>query len=152
MEPFTWLELYTTLLKNQEALQEKQWLLENTVATFVLASNCKSRQNNRMRRSVSRLYPTSVYHKARKKIGIGNKKTKTRPSPVVCWSLPTSDEPNLCNNFISKEPNYIDRFHINFLIQWVFGHLLDPDPLNDANSWEKVAQPSRKPKSVGPNK
>ena len=24
------------------------------------------------------------------------------------------EEPNLCNNFISKEPDYYDRFHRNF--------------------------------------
>ena len=24
------------------------------------------------------------------------------------------EEPNLCDNFISKEPGYFDRFHINF--------------------------------------
>ena len=38
--------------------------------------NCKSGQHNRMRWKVSRLCLTSVYRKARKKIGIGDKKRK----------------------------------------------------------------------------
>ena len=49
------------------------------------------------------------------------------------------EEPNLCDNFISKEPSYFDCFHIDFPWHCVFGHvLLDSDPLNDVDSWKEV--------------
>ena len=41
------------------------------------------------------------------------------------------EEPDLCNDFISKEPDYIDRFCINFPRHYVLRHvLLDSDQLN----------------------
>ena len=45
------------------------------------------------------------------------------------------EEPNLCNDFISKEPGYFDRFHLNFPQHCVFGQiLLDSDLLDDVDS------------------
>ena len=49
------------------------------------------------------------------------------------------EELNLCNNFISKEPDYFDRFCINYPQHCVFGHsLLDSNPLNNADSLRKL--------------
>ena len=63
------------------------------------------------------------------------------------------EELNLCNDFISKEPDYFDCFCINFPHNCVFEHvLLDSNPLNDVESWKEVVQPTKKPRSVGPHK
>ena len=49
------------------------------------------------------------------------------------------EEPNLCDNFISKETRCFDRFHLNFPQHCVFGHiLLDSDSLNYVDSWKEV--------------
>ena len=104
-----------------------------------------------MRRKVSTLQPTSVYRKANKMICKEEKKKKL--PPVVCQPLQTHKELNLCDNFISKEPDYIDCFSINFPQHCVFGHIiLDSNPLDNMDSWKKVVQPSRKSRSVGPSK
>ena len=104
-----------------------------------------------MRRKLSILWPTSVYRKARKMIC--KEKKKTKPPHVVCQPLPTPEEPDLYNNFLSKEPDYIDCFCINFTQHCVLGHVLsDSDPLNNMDSWKEVVQPSRNPRSVGPSK
>ena len=95
--------------------------------------NCKSGRHNKMRRKVSTLWPTSVYRKAHKMIC--KEKKKTKPPHLVRRPLPTPEEPDLCNNFISKEPNYIDCFCINFPQHYVLGHvLLDSNLLNDVDS------------------
>ena len=78
---------------------------------------------------------------------------KTKTPPVVRWPLLTSNKLNLCNDFISMEPDCIDCFCINFPQHCVLGHVLsDSDPLNDVDSWKEVVQPFRKPRSVGPRK
>ena len=60
---------------------------------------------------------------------------------------------DLCNDFISKELDYIDRFCINFPRHCVLGHvLLDSDSLNNVGSWKEVVRPTKKPRSVGPQK
>ena len=46
-----------------------------------------------------------------------------------------------------------DWFPISFPKHCVFGHiLLNTDPLDDVDSWKKVVQPSKKPRSVGPHR
>ena len=63
------------------------------------------------------------------------------------------NEPSLCSNYISKEVGNINHFCINFPCNCVLGHvLLDTNPLDDVDSWKKVVQPTRKPRSVGPHK
>ena len=63
------------------------------------------------------------------------KDAKLRKSIDITQPLPRPEEPELCNNFISKELDYIDRFCIDFLRHCVFGHVLsDSDPLNDVDS------------------
>ena len=63
------------------------------------------------------------------------------------------EEPDLRNDFISKEPNYFDGFCINCLQHYIFGHILsDSDPLDDVDSWKEVVRPTKKPRSVGPHK
>ena len=67
--------------------------------------------------------------------------------------LPPPEEPDLCNDFISKEPDYFDRFCINFPQYCIFGHvLLNSDPLDGVDSWKEVVQPIKKPRSIGPHK
>ena len=49
------------------------------------------------------------------------------------------DEPDLCNDYITKEPDYMDRFHINFPRHCVLGHVLsDSNPLNNLGPWKEV--------------
>ena len=49
------------------------------------------------------------------------------------------DEPDLYNDYITKEPDYKDRFYINFPRHYVLGHvLLDSDPLDDFGPWKEV--------------
>ena len=49
------------------------------------------------------------------------------------------DKPDLYNDYITKEANYMDRFHINFPCHCAFGHvLLDFDPLDDLGPWKEV--------------
>ena len=87
-----------------------------------------------MRKTISRLCPTSINCKARKKIGTGNRKAKTRPHPVVCRPLPISDKPKLWTNCISKEPVDIDCFCINIPWQCVFRQVLsDSNPLDNVD-------------------
>ena len=63
------------------------------------------------------------------------------------------EETDLCNNFISKEPDYFDPISINFPRHRVFGHVhSDSDPLDDVDSWKEVVQQTKKPMSVGPHK
>ena len=63
------------------------------------------------------------------------------------------DEPNLYNDFITKEINLKDRFVINYPRHYVLGHVLsDSDPLDDLGPWHEVVRPTKKPRSVGPHK
>ena len=63
------------------------------------------------------------------------------------------DEPDLCNNYISKEQDSADRFFINFSRHCVLGHdLSDTDPLNEVDSWMEMVRPSKKPRSVDPHR
>ena len=63
------------------------------------------------------------------------------------------DEPDLYNDYIIKELDYMDRFCINFPRHCVLGHiLLDSNLLNNLIPWKKVVQPTKKPRSVGPHK
>ena len=49
------------------------------------------------------------------------------------------DEPDLYNGYITKEPDCMDRFCINFPRRCVLGHvLLDSDLLNDLGPWKEV--------------
>ena len=63
------------------------------------------------------------------------------------------DEPDLCNDYISKDLDHVDRFSLNFPRHCVLGHVhSDSDPLNDLGSWKEVVRPTKKPRSVGPHK
>ena len=63
------------------------------------------------------------------------------------------DEPDLFNDYISKEQGRNDRFSINFPRHCVLGHLLlDTNPLNDEDLWKGVVQPTKKPRSSDPRK
>ena len=49
------------------------------------------------------------------------------------------DEPDLCNDYISRDPDYIDRFSTNFPRHCVLGHVLsDSNPLDELGSWTEV--------------
>ena len=81
------------------------------------------------------------------------KDAELRKCIEVTQPLPPPEVPDLCNNFISKESDYIDRFCINFPRHCAFGHVfLDYNPLNDVDSWKEVVWPTKKPRSVGPHK
>ena len=63
------------------------------------------------------------------------------------------DEPDLCNDYISKKQGENDWFSINFPRHCVLGHvILDIDPLNEVDLWEKVVRPTKKPRSVDSRK
>ena len=63
------------------------------------------------------------------------------------------EEPNLCDDFVSKEPGYFNCFYINFPQHCVFGHILsDFNPLDNVDSWKEVVQQTKKLRSVGPHK
>ena len=63
------------------------------------------------------------------------------------------DETDLYNDYITKEPDYMDRFSINFPRHCVLGLVLsDYNPLNNFGPWKEVVQPTKKPRSVGPHK
>ena len=63
------------------------------------------------------------------------------------------DEPDLYNDCITKEPDYKNRFYINFPCYCVLGHILsDSNPLDDLGPWKEVVRPTKKPRSVGPHK
>ena len=63
------------------------------------------------------------------------------------------NEPDLYNEFKTKEINYKDCFIINFPCHCVLGHVLsDSNPLDDLGPWKEVVQPTKKPRSVGPHK
>ena len=48
------------------------------------------------------------------------------------------DEPDLYNNYITKEPDYMDGFHVNFPRHCVLGHvLLDSDPIDGWGPWKE---------------
>ena len=63
------------------------------------------------------------------------------------------NEPDLCNDYISKEHGSNDRFYINFLRHCALVHgLLDINPLDDTKFWKGVVRPTKKSRSVGPHK
>ena len=63
------------------------------------------------------------------------------------------DEPDLYNDFITKDTSQPSRFIINFPRHCVLGHVLsDSDPLDDLGPWKEVVQPTKKPRNVGPHK
>ena len=64
--------------------------------------------------------------------------------------IPSYNEPDLCNNCISKEQGRNERFCIKFPRHCVLGHvLLDTNPLADMDLWKEALQPTR---SVDPRK
>ena len=68
-------------------------------------------------------------------------------------SIFSYDEPNLCNDYISKEHGSNNRFGVNFHQHCVLGHvLLDIDPLDDVDSWKEVVLPTKKTRNLGPHK
>ena len=51
------------------------------------------------------------------------------------------NKPDLCNGYKSKEPDYDDRFCINFPCHCVLRHiLLDTNLLDNVDSWKEVVQ------------
>jgi len=74
------------------------------------------------------------------------------PTDVKQPFLPYS-EPDLCNDYILKDPEYIDRFCINFPCHCVLEQVhLYIDLLNNVVLRKEVVQPTKKPRSVGPHK
>ena len=76
------------------------------------------------------------------------------PEPIdVSQSFLPYEELDLCNDFISNELDYIDRFYINFPSHYVLKHVLsDSDPLDNVGSWKEVVQPTKQQRSVGPHR
>ena len=71
----------------------------------------------------------------------------------ISQSLLLPEESDLCNDFISKGPDYFGRFCIHFPQHCVFGHiLLCSHLLDNVDSWKEVVQPIKKPRSVGLHK
>ena len=63
------------------------------------------------------------------------------------------DESDLYNDYILKDPNYIDRFCFNFPFHYVLGQVhSDTNFLDNMVLWKKVVRPTKKPRSVEPNK
>ena len=63
------------------------------------------------------------------------------------------DEPDLCNNYILKDPEYIGRICINFPCHCVLDQVdSDTDLLDNALLMKDVLRPTEKPRSVGPHK
>ena len=63
------------------------------------------------------------------------------------------DEPDLHNDFITKEMDYNDRFAINFPRHYVLGHVLsDFDPLDNLGPWKEIVRSTKRPRSVSPHK
>ena len=63
------------------------------------------------------------------------------------------DEPNLCNDYILRDSEYIDRFCINFPYHCALNQVhLDNDLLDNVILTKVVLQPTEKPRSVGPHK
>ena len=74
------------------------------------------------------------------------------PTEVKHPFLP-DDEPNLCNSYMLKNLDYIDRFCINFPYHCVLGQVpLDTNLLNNVDLWKEFVQPAKKPRSVCPHK
>ena len=63
------------------------------------------------------------------------------------------DEQNLCNDYILKDTEYIDRFCINFPCNCVLNQVdQDTDLLDNVFLTKVVLQPTKKSRSVGPHK
>ena len=62
------------------------------------------------------------------------------------------NEPDLCNDYISKEQGSANRISINnFPRHCVLGHvLLDTDSLNEVDSWKEVVPPTQETKECRP--
>ena len=76
-----------------------------------------------------------------------HKSTKMKP-PVL-----PSDEPDLCNDCILKDPEYIDCFCINFPFYCVLNQVdLNTNLLDNVLLTKNVLQPTEKSRSVGPHK
>ena len=67
--------------------------------------------------------------------------------------FPPFDEPNLCTNYILKDPEYIDRFCIDFPSHCVLNQVdSDTNLLDIVLLTKNDLQPTKKPRSVGPHK
>ena len=61
--------------------------------------------------------------------------------------------PDLCNDYILKEPKYIDRFCINFPFYCALEQISsDTNLLDNLVLWKEVLRPTKKLRSVGPHK
>ena len=61
--------------------------------------------------------------------------TEQLESTAVSQHILPYDEPDLYNDYISKEPDYVDRFCINFPRHYILGQVLsDSELLNDLGS------------------
>ena len=64
-----------------------------------------------------------------------------------------SGEPNLCNDYILKDPEYIDLFCINIPYHCIPKQVpLDTDLLDNLVLWKEVVRPTKKPRIVGLHK
>ena len=79
----------------------------------------------------------------------------------VIWQEPTDmkqpffpyGKPDLCNDYILKDLDYINRFCINFPCHCDLEQVpLDTNLLNNVVLWKEVVQPTKKIRSVGPHK
>ena len=62
-------------------------------------------------------------------------------------------KPNLCIDYILKDPKSIDRFYINFPYHCVLKQVPSrKNLLANMVLWKEVVQPTKKPRSVGPQK
>ena len=63
------------------------------------------------------------------------------------------DEPDLCNNYVLKDPEYIDRFCVNFSCYCVLNKVdSDTNLLYNMLLTKNVLRPTEKSRSVGPQK
>ena len=62
-------------------------------------------------------------------------------------------EPDLCNGYILKGPEYIDRFRINFSYHCVLDQVhLDTNLIDNVVLRREVVQQTKEPRSLGPHK
>ena len=59
----------------------------------------------------------------------------------------------MCNAYILRDPEYIDRFYINFSFHFVLEqNPSETDQLDNVVLRKEVVQQTKKPRSVGPHK
>ena len=63
------------------------------------------------------------------------------------------DEPVLYNNYILKDPDYIDRFCIDFLCHCILNQVdLETNLVDNMLLTKDALRPTKNPRSIGPHK